>query len=65
MSTISISDLSPTHSESSLAFLSEEKEGLIESAVARAIDARKIIGGSSLLRPRIFGIYLSPARLRQ
>jgi hypothetical protein len=46
--TISISDLSPVTSDSLLVSVAQEEGGVIKSAVARALEARKVVGGASL-----------------
>ncbi|OUL31007.1 hypothetical protein BV378_02570 [Nostoc sp. RF31YmG] len=43
--TISISDLSPVTSDFLLGFVEREEGGVIKSAVARTIAARKVVGG--------------------
>jgi hypothetical protein len=45
--TISISDLSPVTSDSLLASIDREEGGVIKSAVARALAAREVVGGTS------------------
>jgi hypothetical protein len=45
---ISISDLSPATSDSLLASVDQQEGGVIKSAVARAIEARKVVGGTSV-----------------
>jgi hypothetical protein len=54
--TISISDLSPVTSDSLLASVDGEEGGVIKSAVARALEARKIVGGT-----RVSAVKLDPA----
>ncbi|BAY26907.1 hypothetical protein NIES2100_67230 [Calothrix sp. NIES-2100] len=55
--TISISDLSPVTSDSLLESVDQEEGGVIKSAVARALEARKIVGGTTIsnvkLKPEI------------
>ncbi len=49
--TISISDLSPVTSDSLLTSVDREEGGVIKSAVTRALEARKVVGGLTKLKP--------------
>jgi hypothetical protein len=60
MTRISISDLQGQNTETLVPCFKDEANGLVDTAISRALDARKISGGILFPPPTIGLIYVDP-----